>query len=89
MGVGQRIFFLHDGRTADLLRAIAAHADPDNSWPTVGGGERFTRDLESHDLTFTALPPRRFCSEANRVIEAFNDLALQDKQDILNFLRSL
>jgi CxxC motif-containing protein (DUF1111 family) len=25
-GVGQRIFFLHDGRTNDLLAAISAHA---------------------------------------------------------------
>ena len=25
-GIGQRIFFLHDGRTSDLLAAIAAHA---------------------------------------------------------------
>jgi CxxC motif-containing protein (DUF1111 family) len=24
-GVGQRIFFMHDGRTADLLRAIQEH----------------------------------------------------------------
>ncbi len=27
-GLGQRIFFLHDGRTADLLRAIREHASP-------------------------------------------------------------
>ena len=27
-GVGQRIFFLHDGRTTDLLQAIEAHAGP-------------------------------------------------------------
>ena len=27
-GIGQRIFFLHDGRTDDLLAAIAAHASP-------------------------------------------------------------
>jgi CxxC motif-containing protein (DUF1111 family) len=27
-GLGQRLFFLHDGRTADLLQAIAAHAGP-------------------------------------------------------------
>lgn len=27
-GVGQRIFFLHDGRTSDLLQAIKAHASP-------------------------------------------------------------
>ena len=26
-GVGQRIHFLHDGRTSDLLQAIAAHAN--------------------------------------------------------------
>src|SRR5262249_13253590 len=27
-GVGQRIFFLHDGRTSDLLEAILAHFSP-------------------------------------------------------------
>jgi CxxC motif-containing protein (DUF1111 family) len=27
-GVGQRIFFLHDGRTTDLLQAILAHDSP-------------------------------------------------------------
>jgi CxxC motif-containing protein (DUF1111 family) len=27
-GLGQRIFLLHDGRTTDLLQAIAAHASP-------------------------------------------------------------
>jgi CxxC motif-containing protein (DUF1111 family) len=25
-GVGQRVFFLHDGRTSDLITAIQAHA---------------------------------------------------------------
>jgi CxxC motif-containing protein (DUF1111 family) len=25
-GVGQRLFFLHDGRTADLMQAIQAHS---------------------------------------------------------------
>jgi CxxC motif-containing protein (DUF1111 family) len=29
-GLGQRIFFLHDGRTSDLLEAIAAHQSPDS-----------------------------------------------------------
>jgi len=29
-GVGQRLFFLHDGRTADLLEAIEAHASAAN-----------------------------------------------------------
>ncbi len=27
-GVGQRLFFLHDGRTSDLVRAIAEHSSP-------------------------------------------------------------
>src|SRR5205814_1536610 len=27
-GVGQRIFFIHDGRTADLMKAIRAHSSP-------------------------------------------------------------
>ncbi len=30
-GVGQRIFFIHDGRTDDLLRAIREHASPATS----------------------------------------------------------
>lgn len=62
-GLGQRIFFLHDGRTTDLLEAIEAHAS--------AGDARF--------------PP----SEANAVISIFNALAESQKQDVLNFLRSL
>src|SRR3989442_3956768 len=30
-GLGQRIFFLHDGRTTDLVEAIEAHASPGNA----------------------------------------------------------
>jgi CxxC motif-containing protein (DUF1111 family) len=56
-GIGQRLFFLHDGRTSDLLTAIGAHA-------SAG-------------------------SEANQVINAFNSLTGQQKQDLVNFLRSL
>jgi CxxC motif-containing protein (DUF1111 family) len=33
-GLGQRIFFLHDGRTSDLVKAIVTHAAPgDNRYP--------------------------------------------------------
>src|SRR5260370_42490582 len=56
-GIGQRAFFLHDGRTKDLLDAILAH------------------DSQG--------------SEAYRVIEIFEKLTSMQKQDILNFLRSL
>jgi CxxC motif-containing protein (DUF1111 family) len=34
-GVGQRIFFLHDGRTTDLLQAISAHASRGSEANTV------------------------------------------------------
>jgi CxxC motif-containing protein (DUF1111 family) len=56
-GLGQRIFFLHDGRTSDLVEAIQAH--------------------------------RSIGSEANGVIRNFGDLRESQKQDLLNFLRSL
>jgi CxxC motif-containing protein (DUF1111 family) len=60
-GLGQRIFFLHDGRATPanggLVMAIQAHASSG--------------------------------SEANKVISLFNSLSNQQKQDLLNFLRSL
>src|SRR6266581_4664377 len=62
-GLGQRIFFLHDGRTSDLLQAIQAHQ---SGSPSTGDA-----------------------SEANAVIKKFNSLKETQKQDILNFLRSL
>ena len=62
-GLGQRLFFLHDGRTSDLREAIQAHRS----------GSFFT---------FNA-------SEANGVIKNFNALQDNQKQDVLNFLRSL
>jgi CxxC motif-containing protein (DUF1111 family) len=55
-GLGQRIFFLHDGRTTDVLEAIKEHASSG--------------------------------SEANGVISNFRQLSPQQKQDLLNFLRS-
>ena len=56
-GVGQRIFFLHDGRTSSLVEAIHEHK---------GRG-----------------------SEANRIVEHFNKLSVQQQQEIIDFLRSL
>jgi CxxC motif-containing protein (DUF1111 family) len=56
-GVGQRIYFLHDGRTSDLLKAIQAHRSRD--------------------------------SEASDVVNQFNRLRNEQKQDVLNFLRAL
>jgi hypothetical protein len=69
-GVGQRIFFLHDGRTDDLLQAIEAHSSPADD---CGGSQA----------------PCYGPSEANAVIQRFKGLAKQDKQALLDFLRSL
>jgi CxxC motif-containing protein (DUF1111 family) len=62
-GLGQRLFFLHDGRTGDLLEAINAHSS--------GSSQRGD------------------ASEANEVVKTFNNLSERQKQDVLNFLRSL
>jgi CxxC motif-containing protein (DUF1111 family) len=51
-GVGKRIFFLHDGRTRDLLQAIQAHASNGNS--TFGPSEANTVVSQ-----FNALPATR------------------------------
>src|SRR5512134_591857 len=56
-GLGQRIFFLHDGRTTNLVQAIQEHHSSG--------------------------------SEANGVVGRFNSLRESEKQDLLNFLRSL
>jgi CxxC motif-containing protein (DUF1111 family) len=56
-GLGQRIFFLHDGRTSDLVAAIRAHASQK--------------------------------SEASGTVANYLGLSEAQKQDLLNFLRSL
>jgi len=72
-GLGQRLFFLHDGRTPDLLQAIQAHASDCGS-----GRFRFGGNLS-----------QSCGSEANDVIRRFNSLNRSQMQDVLNFLRSL
>jgi CxxC motif-containing protein (DUF1111 family) len=75
-GLGQRLFFLHDGRTSDLMVAIQDHFSPKGH----DGGDNPAKDHDS----FTYGP-----SEANEVIRRFNLLQETDKQAILDFLRSL
>ncbi len=75
-GIGQRIFFLHDGRTSDLLAAIEAHA--------ANHGNNGHAENAGHD-DGPEYPP----SEATAVIRKFNALSVSDQQAILDFLRSL
>jgi CxxC motif-containing protein (DUF1111 family) len=72
-GVGQRLFFLHDGRTSDLLQAIKDHADSGYCQAQRG----HWNDQQNCG------------SEADAVIRNFKMLSPSQVQDILNFLRSL
>jgi CxxC motif-containing protein (DUF1111 family) len=75
-GLGQRLFFLHDGRTDDLNVAIQDHFSRRFS----DGGDNPAKD--SHSFSYEP-------SEANFVIERFNYLPDADRQAIFDFLRSL
>jgi CxxC motif-containing protein (DUF1111 family) len=49
-GIGQRIFFLHDGRTKDLLEAIAAHQSPDSEANGVIGNFNELTDAQKQAI---------------------------------------
>jgi len=56
-GVGQRLFFLHDGRTGDLLTAIKAHAS-DHAEDHQGGGSAYPPSEATAVIhRFSALSP--------------------------------
>jgi CxxC motif-containing protein (DUF1111 family) len=86
-GVGQRLFFLHDGRTSDLLAAIEDHASNDGC-VTTEFEQQFT--IDSGAVGIYPNVTTSFCgSEANAVVAAFNALPTTQQQEILDFLRSL
>jgi CxxC motif-containing protein (DUF1111 family) len=87
-GVGKRIFFLHDGRTSNLLEAIEAHASNPSNCVATATAATFEMEPGEHQVT-TASSTSHCGSEANQVIDGFNALTTSQKQDILNFLRSL
>ena len=87
-GLGQRLFFLHDGRTSNLLTAILAHFDNGGQCTTLQRQDTFSDDTNGN--VYQAQANSRFCgSEANAVIHGFSNLSRSQQQDILNFLRSL
>jgi CxxC motif-containing protein (DUF1111 family) len=85
-GVGQRLFFLHDGRTTDLLKAIRLHFSPAANCITTNASQNFIVNGVPHAPATTVT----FCgSEANATVNAFFGLLPGQQQDVLNFLRSL
>jgi CxxC motif-containing protein (DUF1111 family) len=83
-GIGQRLFFLHDGRTSDLMAAIQAHY----SASTLTSGSLVV-DVLGLLVGASATNNGYPASEANAVVQNFNALSVSDKQAILDFLRSL
>ena len=61
-GVGQRLFFLHDGRTSDLLQAIQDHASSD-----CGGGGRRSRSAGSSPVKTVAQKPTMWSADLIRL----------------------
>src|SRR5215470_13857499 len=74
-GVGQRLFFLHDGRTSDLLQAIQQHFSAASS--------------DTQATSASTASPAYPASEANAVVSKFRGLSKTDQQAVLDFLRSL
>jgi CxxC motif-containing protein (DUF1111 family) len=79
-GVGQRIFFMHDGRSGPtnggLTHAIRAHQSFSLDVICLFGGSVGSDGVSC-------------ASEANAVVDNYGALAAGQKQDLLNFLRSL
>ena len=84
-GVGQRLFFLHDGRTSDLGAAIEAHASPTNQCTTVQDYEQFN----ANGTWFQPFTSVQVCGEANSVVNNYNALSASQQTDLLAFLRTL
>ena len=56
-GVGQRLFFLHDGRTSDLFQAIESHYAPAGDCEDTRGAPCYgPSEANSVMLRFNALP---------------------------------
>jgi CxxC motif-containing protein (DUF1111 family) len=88
-GVGQRVFFLHDGRTSDLVQAIQLHASGSGGFGRDGGRPDAAAASTNSALANWGRGGETPPSEANRVIANFNNLSSASQQDLLNFLRSL
>jgi len=88
-GLGQRLFFLHDGRTTDLVLAIQAHSfSSTKNCTTLASAEVFS--VLTNNKSFSPATASSWCnSEANAVINSYNKLNSTQQQDLLNFLRSL
>ncbi|HLJ87167.1 MAG TPA: di-heme oxidoredictase family protein [Candidatus Angelobacter sp.] len=87
-GLGQRLFFMHDGHDTSIVQAILDHETASSSCTTINTpGETFILNGQTKTLTSQT---QHFCgSEANAVIGKFKALTVSQQQDLMDFLRSL
>jgi CxxC motif-containing protein (DUF1111 family) len=88
-GLGQRLYFLHDGRTSDLVQAIQAHFFSNNRRCEQASSSAFFYVLTTNSEYGPTSQTTSCNSEANAVINNYNSLTGSQQQDLLNFLRSL
>lgn len=90
-GTGQRLFFMHDGRSNNLVDAIEQHFTKASQCTTVTSpAETFI--LNGQTITIPSTTTQTCGSEANGVINRFNNtsvLTCTQQQDLIDFLRSL
>lgn len=88
-GLEQRLFFLHDGRTSDLVQAIQAHYFATNRYCEQVSNVQLFYILTTSSVYEPEFSSNVCNSEANGVINNYNALTTSQQQDLLNFLRSL
>ena len=89
-GLGQRLFFMHDGRANNLIDAILAH-DSDNRCFNTNNVSNFVVTFPgSGEVNFNSSVQTHSCgSEAHGSVTNFKNATPGDRQNLLNFLRSL
>src|SRR5436853_244135 len=87
-GIGQRLFFMHDGRDDNIIQAILDHESPGSVCTTVKSVSE-TVTINGQAKSIPSRTTQTCGSEANLVIEKFRTLTISQKQDLINFLRSL
>jgi CxxC motif-containing protein (DUF1111 family) len=88
-GLGQRLFFLHDGRTTDLVQAIQGHYFASSQYCEQAASAQLFYVLTTSSVYEPTSQSVSCNSEANAVITAYTKLSSSQQQDLLNFLRSL
>jgi len=84
-GLGQRLFFLHDGRTSDLGVAIESHVSPVSECTSTQAFQQFV----ANGIWYQPFVITEVCGEAGAVVAKYDALSAAQQTDLLTFLRTL